>query len=118
MFIDEKKELIEVRNLYGRIFGNLLALAFNVAIIIAVIDIYVSEQYYNEDNKYVWVVCFFIAQFLAFFVTDMIALLLMALSVSYFLKTRKSFLARWMRESLYIYEDYKYVVQFTQTKIS
>ncbi len=58
------------------------------------------------------------AQAVAFLVTDFIALLLMALCVSRWFVHKKIFLARWMRESLYIYEDYKYAWQFTHTKIS
>jgi hypothetical protein len=34
------------------------------------------------------------------------------------LRFKKVFLAKYFRESLYIYEDYQFVVKFAKTKIS
>ena len=107
-----------MKNYLGLLFGNVLALGFIIGIFAPVIKTFVSENLYNEENQYVWVVAFFGSQILAFLVTDFIALGLMALLVSKGFVGHKTCLAYLMRESLYIYEDYKYVWQFTHTKIS
>ena len=80
--------------------------------------IYVIKGYYNNDNPYVWVLAFFGSQLIAFIVTDNIALLVMAKIVSKWCRNKKTCLAMTLQESLYIYEDYKYTVQFVSTKIS
>ena len=42
-----------------RFVGGFLALAFNLSLIIAVIYLYISQEYYNKENYYVWVVSFY-----------------------------------------------------------
>jgi len=54
---------------------------------------------------------------LSFFIVDFIFLLFIAITVANCCKRGKVCKARWMRECLNIYEDYKYVVNFTETKI-
>ncbi len=51
-------------------------------------------------------------------ITDVIALLVMALTVNYCCRKKKTFLAYFMRESLIIYEDYKYVYKFMHTNLN
>lgn len=47
-----------------------------------------------------------------------ISLIVIAAIVSKWLRFKKAFLARYFRDALYIYEDYKFVVKFAKTKIS
>eukprot|EP00347_Sterkiella_histriomuscorum_P001938 403370091 len=114
---DEKKELIEQSRYCGRMFGNIIAMIINLGILVAVFYFYITEEYYMEDNNWIWVVVFFASQFLGFILIDFLVLIFMALCVAKCCKKKKSCLARWMKESLYIYEDYKYVCQFVETKI-
>ena len=117
LFLDEKKELIEERNSYSRTLSNILLLLVNVALLAAVLYFYIRDGYYNLDNYYIWIVAFFGSQVFAFAVTDMLVLFLLAKIVAQWAHKRKVVLASLFRESLYIYEDYRYVVQFVQTKI-
>eukprot|EP00347_Sterkiella_histriomuscorum_P005949 403354642 len=118
LFVDEKKELVEDRDRCLRAFGNSLAFMVNVGLFIAVLASFIAGGYYDKRNQYVWVVVFFGAQIFSFFITDLLVLWLMALCVSGCCRKNKTFLTKWMRESLYIYEDYKYVVQFANTRIT
>ena len=67
-----------------------------------------NEGLYNEENQFVWVVAFFGSQIFAFLITDFIALGILAVLVSKGFVRHKTCLALLFRESLYIYEDYKY----------
>lgn len=117
LFVDEKKEIIEEVNVLGRVFGNTLALCWNLGIFISVLALFIDEGYYDLPNQYVWVFVFFGAQLFSIFVADALVLYVMALSVSRCCKHKKTLLAKIMRESLYVYEDYRYVVQFANTRI-
>lgn len=78
----------------------LLAIIINGGIIYYVSYLYVSEKYYNAGYQYIWVGVFFLSQVIGFFVTDFIALLIMAASVYCCCRRKKKFLACMMRESL------------------
>ena len=84
-----------------------------------VLSVFIAEQFYNTEasNAYVWVLVFFLSQVIGFFIVDFIALWVMAISVHLCCRKKKTFLSLFMSESLTLYEDYKYVVQFTQTKV-
>ncbi|CDW76030.1 UNKNOWN [Stylonychia lemnae] len=118
LFTDDKKELIEEKNYVGIIFGNAIALIINVGLFISILAVFISGEYYDMRNQYVWVIVFFGAQLFSFFVSDIFVLWIMASTVSGCLKYKKTCLAKWMRESLYIYEDYRYVIQFANTRIT
>ena len=95
-----------------------MMLALNGGIIVVVLQRFIKEGYYNVDNSYVWVVSFFGSQFIGLFIVNPIFLLFNTFLVSKWFRYSKVFLARFFRESLYIYEDYQFVVQFARTKIS
>ena len=63
-------------------------------------------------------IVFFAAQIIGFLIVDFIALAIMTCCVSMCCNKSKKFLTYMMWESLVIYEDYKYVVQFTHTKLA
>jgi chromate transport protein ChrA len=88
---------------------------FNAAIIVAVLNQYVKENFRNKENPYIWVLSFFGSQLVGLFITNPLFLLACALVTSRWLRFKKVFLARFFRESLYIFEDYKFAVQFANT---
>jgi hypothetical protein len=112
---EDKKDLYERRGfaILGRFIAILLALGINGFVIFIVGYYYYTEAFYNSENNYVWVAIFFGAQFIGFFIIDMILILLMTMCVKSCCQNSKTFLATFMIESLYVYEDYKYVTEFT-----
>ncbi|CDW84325.1 rej domain containing protein [Stylonychia lemnae] len=116
-FYDDKKELVENTNYCGRLFGNILAFIINMGILLVVFYLYITEKYYLESDHYIWVCIFFAAQILSFFILDFVYLFFISVTVSSCCRKSKTCKARMMRECLNIYEDYKYVVNFTETKI-
>ena len=118
MFIDERKEIIEDYSFFNRFIGLLCMLTLNGGIVIAVLSRFIHEGYYNLNNSYVWVLSFFGAQAFGFLIVAPLSLILQVKVVSEWFRYKKILLARWFRESLYIYEDYQFVVQFVKTKIS
>jgi hypothetical protein len=118
LFIDERKEIIEDVRYTNRFLGLLAMLVLNGGIFIAVLSRFIKEGYYNLDNSYVWVLSFFGAQAFGFLIIDPICLFLQVKFVSEWFRYKKVILAKFFRESLYIYEDYQFVVQFVKTKIS
>ena len=115
MAAEDKKELYERKGLaiLGRIIGILLAIGINGFIIFVVGYYYYKEAFYNSENNYVWVVIFFGAQLIGFFFIDMLVIIFIAMCVKCCCSNSKFFLSAMMRESLYIYEDYKYVAEFS-----
>jgi len=114
---EDKKELVERKRwaILGRIIGSILCLAVNGFVILVVGYFYYTEQFYNAPNNYTWVATFFAAQFLGFFVIDMIFIMIVATFVKCCCcRGSKVCLARVMRDSLYIYEDCQYVREFSQ----
>ena len=118
MFLDEKKELVEFSNVYLRFFGGFFFFGLNIAIYAIMVALFIKEKYYNADNNYLWVIGFFASQFFGLCFISPLCLLLIAAVVSKWFKFQKTFLARFFREGLYIYEDYQFVVKFAKTKIS
>jgi hypothetical protein len=102
----------------NRLLGFIIVFGLNAAIIAVVLFYFIKEGYYNVNNSYLWVLSFFGSQFVGFFLANPIYLLLCALITSRWLRFKKVFLARFFKESLYIYEDYQYAVQFANTNIS
>lgn len=117
-FITDRKELERQRNLIGIVAVCTLAFLVNAGMIYCIMHIYITEQYYNKNSQYVWVGVFFLSQVVGFMITDIIALIVMATSVFFCCKKRKTFLAYFLRESLVIYEDYKYVFRFMHTNLN
>ncbi len=105
---EDKKELIERLGfaIIARLIYIALIITINGAIIIYIGYLFYKDTYQNNPNYYVWIVCFFSSQFLGFFLFDILIILLMTSCVVKCCKKKKVCLARIMRESLYIYEDY------------
>lgn len=89
-------------------------IAVNGFVILVVGYTYYTEKYYNNDNDYVWVIVFFLAQLIGFFIIDMFVLLFAAMFVTCCCKRNKICLGRCMRESLYVYEDFKFIADFSR----
>ena len=118
LFTDERKEILEIPRTFNRFIGFLIVFGLNIGIFSAVLDSFVKEGYYNQNNSFVWVVSFFGCQIVGLLVINPLCLLITALITSKWLRFNKVFLARFFRESLYIYEDYQFAVQFANTRIS
>lgn len=96
----------------------MLSLILNLGILVAIFYFYVTEEFYLEENNYVWVVVFFCTQLLGFLIFDTIAIAIITCAVNKgCCKKRKDLQLRWMREALYIYEDYRYIMNYVETKI-
>jgi hypothetical protein len=114
---DDKKELVERKGcaILGRIFACILFLGINGFVILAVGFFYYTEKFYNSENNYTWVAVFFGAQILGFFVIDVLIVLVAATFLRCCCcRSNKVCLARIMRDSLYINEDYQYVTEYSQ----
>lgn len=61
LYNDEKKILVEEKNICGRLFGNVLAFVINFGILAAIFYFYITEDYYLKESNYVWIVVFFIS---------------------------------------------------------
>ena len=107
-----------MKNIVGRSFANIFFLIFNLAILAGIFYFYVTEEYYLDEDLYVWILVFFAAQFIGLFLIDSLIILLVSCSVATCCRRRKICLAKFYREALYIYEDYKYVVDYSDTKIN
>jgi hypothetical protein len=118
LFTDERKEILEIPRTFNKFIGFLIVFGLNLGIFSAVLDSFVKEGYYNLNNSYVWVFSFFGSQIVGLLITNPLCLLITTLITSKWLRFKKVFLARFFRESLYIYEDYQFAVQFANTKIS
>ena len=110
--------MLEFSYFLNRILGGLFILILNGGIIIAVLYTFIKEGYYNVDNYHIWVLSFFGSQVVGLFITNPLCLFLIAAIVSKLCRFRKTILAKYFRESLYIFEDYQFVVKFAKTKIS
>ncbi len=92
-------------------------LTINAFVILVVGYLYFKEQYYlAENDKYVWAVVFFASQLIGFLIVDSIVLLFLALIVSKCCTRCKILSAVFYKESLYIYEDFKYVSEFSRVQ--
>ena len=111
---EDRKELVERRvwAILGRMLAGIFCLAVNGFVVLAVGYFYYNDAFYNSQNNYTWVAVFFGAQIIGFLIIDMIIILIMACLVKGC--SSKVCLARVMRDSLYIYEDYRYVTEFSQ----
>ena len=61
LFADDKKELIEERNVCGRLFWNVIFTIVNLAIMAGICYFYALDEYYLVTDHYVWIVVFFAA---------------------------------------------------------
>ena len=75
---------------------------------------YITEKYFNHENTYTWVIIFFGSQVLSFFFIDMIVILFVTLMVTRSFRLHRVCLARTMRDSLFAYEDFKYILEFSK----
>ena len=111
VFANERKEFLEAEfnleaaaALYGILAGVVLLF------LIPTIYIFVSQEIYNKELKYIWVAVYFISQFLGFCIVDPLVILLIAKYIANE-KRRNTLeglthLAEQFRESLIIWEDY------------
>ena len=119
MAADEKKEIQERRSIdiLGRAFGVMIHLSINTFVCLVIGYLYITEKYYLASNdQWVWIVVFFISQLLGFLVIDMIVLLFNAFIVAKCCRRCKVFLACFFKESLYVYEDVKFVAEFSRVQ--
>ena len=119
MAADEKKEIQERRSIdiLGRAFGVMILLSINTFVCLVIGFLYFTEKYYLASNdQWVWIAVFFISQLLGFLVIDMIVLLFNAFIVAKCCRRCKVFLAYFFKESLYVYEDVKFVAEFSRVQ--
>ena len=104
-------------DILGRAFGVMILVSINAFVCLVTGYLYITEKYYIASNdQWVWIAVFFICQLLGFLVIDMIVLLLNALIVAKCCRTCKVFLACFFKESLYVYEDVKFVAEFSRVQ--
>jgi len=95
----------------GLVFLYAFYLIANGGMIAYVLSKYIADELYNT-RSYIWVVCFFGAQIIGFFVYDLLALLL--LSCCFAKKGRFVGKARWARDCFIISEDLRCCIEIGQ----
>ena len=85
---------------------------------------FVRQEVFTEQFNYVWVTVYFSGQFLAMFIVNPTVCYVVAVYVARVRASQKAekaqlvFICRWLRESLIIYEDYQFAVQFQRSRLN
>jgi hypothetical protein len=104
-------------DILGRVFGLMVLLSINVFVCLVTGYLYFTDKHYLASNdQWVWIAVFFLSQLFGFLVIDMIVLLFNAFIVAKCCRRWKLFLACFFKESLYVYEDVKFVAEFSRVQ--